>query len=157
MDEQQLQKEAGGIYQLVCDALDKFGFKYRKTEEDLRVELTLRSSDLDISFSARVYPKIQLVRFRSELPFSVVEGNEVKIALAINLINMSAPSGAYFFDAKDRSITFLVSQSYRGSIIGVDAFYDNIDCCLHFADKFNEKLFFYDRGKFELDEFFPGN
>jgi hypothetical protein len=150
MDEK-LLKEGEAVYKTVTDALDERGLNYETDKEHLSLNFTIGSDDLTIELLVIVIPDMQIISFLSPLPFSCAEENRSKMAVAINALNMKLPAGFFLFPDIG-SIKYCIAQHYYASIISKETIQEIIEGCFFIVDNYNEKIFFYEKDKIDLEE-----
>lgn len=151
-DEKSLE-QAQAVFQDFCRALDSQNWHYSKDESELRIECGARGDDLPMKLVIRVNPDIKLVTLISHIPFATPEDKRLDLAIAVSVVNNRLVDGCFDYDVKEGNMFFRMTNSFRDSSIGQDAFLYMIYCSCQTIDEYNDKFLMLAKGMISLEKF----
>lgn len=150
-DETQL-KQAKIAFDTLCEMLDEIKWKYEKDEERLVVTCSAQGDDLPIDVRMEVSAERQGVSFMSELPFTVPEDKRVEVALAIHVINYALADGSFDYNLGNGRVLFRMTSTFKGSLLGKEAFEYILDVTCGTVDDYNDKLLMIMKDRMTIEE-----
>lgn len=146
-------KRANNVYETICNAHDKIGFKYEKYPEDLVVKLGIAGDDFPMELLYVVNAEVECVSLYSYLPFSIPEDKKTDIAVAVAIANYGLINGSFDFDMDEGRIRYRLVSSYIGSILGEELFLSMTANVSNTVDMYNDKFFMIIKNMMTLDQF----
>lgn len=153
MTEAEKLQLAQSTYQILCRALDKDDWHYRKDDEKLTVTCGAQGEDLPIEFNISVDAQRQIVIFLSGLPFKISEEKRMAGAIAVSCINNQLVCGGFDYDVSTGTIFFRMTNSFRDSILDAEVFASIIYTSCKTIDEYNDKLFMISKGLLSIEKF----
>ena len=141
------------VYETLCKALDRRGWKYGKDEEKLLVHFGVRGDDIPMNFIIVVDAERQLVRLMSPLPFKMSEEKRMEGAIATCAATYGMADGSFDYDLSNGEIVFRMTASIRESQLGDGLFQYMISCACAMADKYNDQFLALDKGIMSIADF----
>lgn len=141
------------VFDTVCAYLDEIKWKYTKSEDDLKVTLSVAGDDLLIPLTISVNTDIQLIKLTSELQFTVPKDKSVAMAIAVNAINDNIINGCFVYDFCTQTIEFKLNSSYAECVIGKDLIRYMVHTSCSTIDEYNDKLLFLIKGVIGIEDF----
>ena len=141
------------VYQTLCDALDRRGWKYGKEEEKLLVHFGVNGEDIPMNFILIVDAERQLIRLMSPLPFKMSEAKRMEGAIAACAASYGMVDGSFDYDLSDGTILFRMTASFRESVIGDGLFQYMISCSCAMVDKYNDLFLALDKDIMSIADF----
>lgn len=141
------------VYETLCSALDRRGWKYGKDEEKLLVHFGVRGDDIPMNFIIVVDADRQLVRLMSPLPFKMSEEKRMEGAIATCAATYGMADGSFDYDLSNGEIVFRMTASIRESQLGDGLFQYMISCACAMADKYNDQFLALDKGIMSIADF----
>lgn len=154
MDDAKKLTNAKSAFNTLLKALDAIDWKYKKDEEKLRIDFSVKGDDLPMDFIMLVDADRQLVRLLSFLPFSFPQDHRAEGAIATSQINYKLADGSFDFDISDGTVLFRMTSSFRASLISENLLRYMVQCAIYTVDKYNDKLFMLSKGVTSLEQFF---
>ena len=141
------------VYETLCKALDRRGWKYGKDEEKLLVHFGVRGDDIPMNFIIYVDAERQLVRLMSPLPFKMSEEKRMEGAIATCAATYGMADGSFDYDLSNGEIVFRMTASIRESQLGEGLFQYMMSCACAMADKYNDQFLALDKGIMSIADF----
>ena len=145
--------KAKRVYATIIASMDAQNLKYTRDDENLRVNLTFSTDDLDVALRFFVDENRQLVRLLSFLPGSFPEDKRVEGAVATCIANHGMVDGSFDYDFSDGEIVFKLVNSYRDSDISTEVVAYMLRVALGMVDQYNDRFYDLARGKMTIKEF----
>ncbi len=146
-------EKAKVVYEGLCNALTHDEWNFNRHDEDLTISTGAKGDDLPINFIVSVDENRELVCLLSRMDFEVKEDKRTELAIAITIINNKLANGNFDFDLGNGKITFRMALSYRGSVLGREAFEYLIHVSVATIDEFNEKFLALATDMMDLEKF----
>lgn len=153
MDNEMKLKQSQLVYRMFCNALDGNDWKYRKDDENLRIECGAQGDDLPMELSANFDVDKQLMMILSHLPFVIAEDKRIDIAVAISVINNMMVDGCFDYDVGTGHIFFRVTNSYWDSVMSEDVCLELLYKACQTIDEYNDKLLMIAKGMISIEQF----
>lgn len=150
VNEQALAKT---VYDDLCAALERRGWKFQKHDDDLVVTFGVAGDDIPMDFVLAVDAQRQLLRVFSKLPFTVPEDKRMDLAIATCVASNGLADGSFDYDIATGSIVFRLTASFRESKIGDGLFEYLIGCSSVTVDAYNDKFFALCKGLISINDF----
>lgn len=141
------------VYESLCEAIDKRGWKYEKDEEQLLVHFGVSGDDIPMQFVLIVDIERQLIRLMSPLPFTMCESKRMEGAIATCTASFGMVDGSFDYDITEGTIIFRLTASFRESLIGDGLFQHMISCSCFMVDKYNDLFLALDKGIISIADF----
>ena len=141
------------IYEDLCQGLDTQDWKYDRHDEDLTITMGMRGDDLPVEIIARVNAAAQVVSIFSVLPVKVPDEKKVDIAMAICIANNGLVNGAFDLDLEKGRIVWRLCTTYRGSLLGNEAYHYMVVVSASTVDKYNDRFLMLAKGMIDLEKF----
>ena len=145
--------QAKRAYATVIAMMDNDNLKYKRDDENLRIDLGFNTDDLDISMKFFVDTERDLVRILSFLPFKFPEDKRVEGAVATCVANHGMVNGSFDYDFSDGEIVFKCVDSYRGGTFTQETAKYMLDIVLGTVDKYNDRFYALAKGMMTLSDF----
>ena len=145
------------VYETLCKALDRRGWKYGKDEEKLLVHFGVRGDDIPMNFIIYVDAERQLVRLMSPLPFKMSEEKRMEGAIATCAATYGMADGSFDYDLSNGEIVFRMTASIRESQLGEGLFQYMMSCACAMVDKYNDQFLALDKGIMSIADFIAKN
>ena len=145
------------VYETLCSALDRRGWKYGKKEDELLVHFGVRGDDIPLDFIIFVDAERQLVRLMSPMSFKMSENKRMEGAIAACAASYVMADGSFDYDLSDGRIVFRMTASYRESQLGDGLFQYMISCACAMVDKYNDQFLALDKGIMSIADFIAKN
>lgn len=146
-------EQAKATYGTVCSAFDSLEWKYKKDEENLKIECGVRGDDLPIELVIKVDAERQVVMFISHIPFVIQEDKRLDIALAVSAVNNLMVDGCFDYDVSSGHIFFRMTNSFIESNLGADVFRYMLVCSCQTVDEYNDKFLMVSKGMLSIEQF----
>lgn len=146
-------KLAKEVYAVLCEALDKRKWRYKKDEEELDVQFSVNGDDIRMDFIIAVDAERQLVRLVSLMPFKFDETKKIDGAIAVCAASYGLADGSFDCDLFTGEVSFRMTQTYRGSKLGDGLFQYMIGCACVTVDKYNDKFLAISKGYLSINDF----
>lgn len=137
----------------LCEALDSQNWKYRRDDEKMTVEYTVKGEDLPMGFTFYCDAERQLVKLVSPLPLEVDESARLDMSLAISMVNDKLVNGCFDYDIVHGRVHFRVCNSFHDSVLSPQVFLYMLGVSIHTVDQFNEKLVPVAAGAISIERF----
>lgn len=147
------KKYAERAFSTLCAALDARQWNYKKEEEKLLVHFGVNGDDLPMKFIIFVDVDRQMVRLLSPLSFKMSEDKRVEGAVAVCMASYGMADGSFDYDISDGSISFRMTESFRGCSLGEGVFQYLIACACAMVDKYNDKFLALSKGLIDIKAF----
>lgn len=141
------------IYEDLCQGLDKQDWHYDRHDEDLVVTISMKSEDLPIDMLLRVNAAAQVVSVYSVLPVKVPDEKMVDMALAVCVANDSMINGGFDFNLEKKQIIWRLCTTYRGSLLGSEAYSYMVGVSAGTVDKYNDRFLMLAKDMIDLKKF----
>lgn len=141
------------VFATIVASMDEQNLKYKRDDENLRVDLTFTTDDLDVALRFFVDENRQLVRLLSFLPGHFPEDKRVEGAVATCIANHGMVDGSFDYDFSDGEIVFKLVNSYRDSEISTEVVAYMLRVALGMVDQYNDRFYDLARGKMTIKEF----
>lgn len=145
------------VYNTICNMFDDKGFHYKRFDDDLAINCSVRGEDIPIEIIFMVSVDRQLVQLHSPMPFTVPEDKRVDIALAITTVNYRLINGSFDFDFANGKISFRLAASYIESILGKELFEYMLMASASTVDEYNDKFMMMAKGMMTFEQFLESN
>ena len=141
------------IYNSLCDAIDKIGWKYDKEEEKLLVHFAVSGEDIPMKFIMFVDDDRQLLRLVSYIPFKMSEAKRYEGAVAACVSSYGLIDGSFDYDITDGEIAFRMVQPFMDGSISESTFMHMISLSCRVVDDYNDRFMALDKGLMSIEEF----
>ena len=141
------------VYETLCKALDRRGWKYSKDEAEFLVHFGVNGDDIPMKFIIYVDAERQLVRLMSPLLFKINADKRMEGAIAACAVSYGMADGSFDYDLSDGEIVFRMTASYRESQLGEGLFQYLISCACAMVDKYNDQFLALDKGIMSIADF----
>ena len=141
------------IYNSLCDAIDKIGWKYDKEEEKLLVHFAVSGEDIPMKFIMFVDDDRQLLRLVSYIPFKMSEAKRYEGAVAACVSSYGLIDGSFDYDITDGEIAFRMVQPFMDGSISESTFMHMISLSCRVVDDYNDRFMDLDKGFMSIEEF----
>ncbi len=141
------------VYDGLCAAIERRGWKYDKEEEKLLVSFAVKGDDLPMQFIIIVDVSRQMVRLMSPLPFNMSEDKRMEGAIATCVASYKMADGSFDYDISDGQIVFRQTASFLDSEIGDGLFQYMISCASAMVDRYNDEFFLINSGLMSISDF----
>ncbi len=146
-------EKAKVVYEGLCNALTHAEWKFKRFDEDLAIGTGAQGDDLPISFIVSVDANRDLVLLLSKMDFEVKEDKRMEMAVAITVVNNKLANGNFDLDLGNGTLAYRMALSYRGSILGREAYDYLIHASVSTIDEFNEKFLALATDMMDLEKF----
>ena len=147
------KNESRQVFETLCRALDNNDWKYDRDDEELVATLGFRGEDLPMELTLRVDEEHMLIMILSKLPFEIPEDKRIDISLAVSAANWGMVNGSFDYSIAKGALIYRVANSYRDSLIGVDAIDYMIGIVLGAVENYNDKFFMISKGLLSIEKF----
>lgn len=144
---------AKDMYSTVCKALDARNWNYKKHEEDMVITFSVNGDDLPMIFIIVVDEDRQLIRLLSSMGFKMKEDKRMEGAIAACAASFGMADGSFDCDLADGQITFRMTHTFRGCLIGEAAVQYMISCTCAMVDKYNDQFMAINGGYLSIADF----
>ena len=141
------------IYNSLCDAIDKIGWKYDKEEEKLLVHFAVSGEDIPMKFIMFVDEDRKLLRLISYMPFKMSEAKRYEGAVAACVSSYGLIDGSFDYDITDGEIAFRMVQPFMDGSISESTFMHMIAFSCSVVDDYNDRFMALDKGLMSIEEF----
>ncbi len=141
------------VFNTVCEYFDEIKWKYTKSEDDLKVTLSVAGDDLLIPMTISLNTDLQIIQLASELQFTVPQDKSVEMSIAVNTINDNIINGYFVFDFCTHTIEFKLNSCYAECIIGKELINYMVRTSCSTIDDYNDKLLFLIKDVIGIEEF----
>lgn len=141
------------VYEDLCAGLDTQNWKYDRHDDDLVVTMSMRGEDLPVEMILRVNENAQVVSVFSVLPFTVKEDKLTEMALAVCVANKGMINGCFELDLNKGLIVFRLCSTYRGSLLGSEAYVYMVGVAAGTVDRYNDRFLMLNKGMIDLKKF----
>ena len=141
------------IYGDLCQALDNHEWRYTRHDEDLTITMGMTGDDLPIEMIIRINDKAQVVSVYSVLPVTVPEDKRVLMATAVCVANNNLVNGSFDLDVSKGRMVWRLCTTYRGSLLGSDAYQYMVMVSASTVDKYNDRFLMLAKGMIDLPKF----
>lgn len=141
------------IYEDLCQGLDKQEWHYDRHDEDLVVTISMKSEDLPIDMILRVNPDAQVVSVYSILPVKLPDEKLVDAALAVCVANDGMINGGFDLDMNKKQIVWRLCTTYRGSLLGSEAYSYMVGVSAATVDKYNDRFLMLAKDMIDIKKF----
>lgn len=141
------------IYNSLCDAIDKIGWKYDKEEDKLLVHFAVSGEDIPMKFIMFVDEDRQLLRLISYMPFKMSEAKRYEGAVAACVSSYGLIDGSFDYDITDGEISFRMVQPFMDGSISESTFMHMISFSCSVVDDYNDRFMALDKGFMSIEEF----
>ena len=145
--------QAKRAYATVIAMMDNDNLKYKRDDENLRIELGFNTDDLDVNVKFVIDEERELVRIFSFLPFKFPEDKRVEGAVATCVANHGMVNGSFDYDFSDGEILFKLVNSYTGDCFSEEAASYMLSVVVSTVDKYNDRFFALAKGMMSLSDF----
>lgn len=152
MEEKELEL-AKRIFEDMCQAMDQKEWQYDRHDEDLVVTIRMQGEDLPVGLILRVNAAAQVVSVYSVLPVTVPDDKLVDVALAVCVANDGMINGGFDLDMEKKQIVWRLCTTYRGSLLGSEAFAYMVVVSTSTVDKYNERFMMLAKDMIDLKKF----
>lgn len=147
------RKYAEQAFSTLCAALNARNWNYQVEEDNLLVHFGVNGDDLPMKFIIFADVDRQMVRLLSPLSFKMSEDKRVEGAVAVCMASYGMADGSFDYDISDGSISFRMTESFRGCSLGEDVFQYLIACACAMVDKYNDKFLALSKGLIDITAF----
>lgn len=153
MADGQALREARTAFSTLCKALDGHNWRYKKNEQELRIDCGAQGEDLPMDLIIKVDADRYLVTLLSHMPFVVPQDKRLDMAVAVSVANNCLVDGSFDYDIKSGHIFFRMTSSYMESTLGAEAFFYIVLCSCKTIDDFNDKFLMIAKGRMTIEQF----
>lgn len=153
MADEKILELAKKVYEDLCQGLDKQEWQYDRHDEDLVVTISMKSEDLPINMILRVAPDAQVVNVFSVLPVKVPDEKLVDMALAVCVANDGMINGCFDLDMNKKQIVWRLCTTYRGSLLGSEAYSYMVGVSAATVDKYNDRFLMLAKDMIDIKKF----
>lgn len=153
MADEKALREARAAYSTLCKALDGHNWRYRKNDQELRIDCGAQGEDLPMDLIIKVDAERHLVTLLSHMPFVVPGEKRLDMAVAVSVVNNCLIDGSFDYDIKSGHIFFRMTNSFLESTLGADAFFYLVLCSCKTIDDFNDKFMMIAKGHMTIEQF----
>ena len=137
----------------VVKHLDSNGFKYDLDNEEMMIHLIWMGEDLPQPTLIHVDEERDVVHIVSPIPGTFSEDSMVDAAIAIAASNNGMVNGNFQLSLEDGTITFHITQYFKGSEFTEDDIHYMLSMAFTVTDLYNEKIFMLGKKMITLEEF----
>ena len=141
------------VYATIIKALDSDNLKYTKDDNELRIDISFTTNDLDVKLIFSVDEDRDLIRLLSFLPGTFPENKRIEGAVATTVANHNMVDGSFDFDINDGDIVFKMANSYRSGTVTTDCVLYMLRVALGTVDRYNDRFFALSTGMITLQDF----
>ena len=141
------------ILEDLCQGLDKQDWHYDRHDEDLVVTISMNSEDLPINMILRVNAAVQVVNVFSVLPVKIPDEKLVDMALAVCVANDGMINGSFDLDMNKKQIVWRLCTTYRGSLLGSEAYSYMVGVSAATVDKYNDRFLMLAKDMIDIKKF----
>lgn len=143
------------IYSDMCDVLDENGFVYDKDDDKLRVELFVaNTNNISIKFIMMINIEMQTIMLTSPIDLKMSEDKQMEGILSACIASNNLPDGSFDYDLPNRSVSFRLTFSYKGSLVGKGLFLRLICYSYSIVSKYVVKFSDINKGILSIDKFY---
>lgn len=153
MENEKNLEQGKKIYEDLCQGLDKQDWHYDRHDEDLVVTISMKSEDLPIDMIIRVAYDAQVVNVFSVLPVKIPDEKLVDMALAVCVANDGMINGGFDLDMNKKQIVWRLCTTYRGSLLGSEAYSYMVAVSAGTVDKYNDRFLMLAKDMIDLKKF----
>lgn len=123
-------------YRTLLDAFASHNWKCNHDDGAMKISYGVNGDYFNIKFTIKVVAEKQLVTLTSELPCKFPREKSGTAALIICTANYALADGRFDFNIDDGSITFKMTENFRGSLLSKEAYTYLLDYSCWAIDKF---------------------
>ncbi len=153
MTDERKRKNAEQAFSTLCAALDARQWNYEKEEDNLLVHFGVSGDDLPMKFVIFADVDRQMIRLLSPLSFKMEEDKRVEGAVAVCMASYGMADGSFDYDVSDGTISFRMTESFKGCLLGEGVFQYMISCACAMVDNYNDKFLALSKGVIGIDDF----
>lgn len=153
MTEEKELELAKRVFEDMCQAMDKQEWRYDRHDEDLVVTIRMQGKDLPVGLILRVNAAAQVVSVYSVLPVKVPDEKLVDVAVAVCIANDGMINGGFDLDMNKKQIVWRLCTTYRGSLLGSEAYAYMVVASTGTVDKYNERFMMLAEDRIDLKKF----
>lgn len=143
------------IYSDMCDVLDENEFVYDKDDDKLRVELFVaNTNNISIKFIMMINIEMQTIMLTSPIDLKMSEDKQMEGILSACIASNNLPDGSFDYDLPNRSVSFRLTFSYKGSLVGKGLFLRLICYSYSIVSKYVVKFSDINKGILSIDKFY---
>ena len=125
-------------YRTLLDAFASHNWNCDHNDREMKINYGVNGDYFNIKFTINVVADKQLVVLTSKLPCKFPKERSGTAALIICTANYALSDGRFDFNIDDSSITFKMTETYRGSLLSKEAYTYLLDYSCWAIDKFNK-------------------
>jgi len=141
------------VFEDMCQAMDQKQWHYDRHDEDLVVTIRMQGEDFPVDMILQVNAAAQVVSVFSALPVTMPENKMVDLALAVCIANEHMINGCFDLDMKKKQIVWRLCTTYRGSLLGSEAYCYMVLVSASSVDKYNERFLMLAKDMIDLKKF----
>lgn len=153
MAEEKELELAKRVFEDMCQAMDKQEWQYDRHDEDLVVTIRMQGEDFPVGLILRVNAAAQVVSVYSVLPVKVPDEKLVDVAVAVCIANDGMINGGFDLDMNKKQIVWRLCTTYRGSLLGSEAYSYMVGVSTSTVDKYNERFLMLAKDMIDLKKF----
>ena len=153
MTEEKELELAKRVFEDMCQAMDKQEWQYDRHDEDLVVTIRMQGKDIPVGLILRVNAAAQVVSVYSVLPVKVPDEKLVDVAVAVCIANDGMINGGFDLDMGKKQIVWRMCTTYRGSLLGSEAYAYMVVVSTGTVDKYNERFMMLAEDRIGLKKF----
>ena len=146
-------EQAKATFAVLCQALEKNEWHYKKDEEKLSIECGAQGDDLPMEISVKVDADRQLVMLLSHMPFVIQDDKRLDVAIAVSAINNALVDGCFDYDVTSGHMFFRMTNSFLESKISEEVFAYMLFCSCQVIDKYNDRFLMLAKGMLSIEQF----
>lgn len=127
-------------YRTLLEAVEANDWKCKHDDSALKISYGVNGDNLHMEFTITVIPEKQLVSLHSDLPCKFPPKMTAIGAMVICAANYSLSDGNFDFNVDNGSVSFKMTESYRGGILAIDAYKYLLNYSAWAVDKFYKPI-----------------
>ena len=154
MADENKMRQAKTAYQTFCEVLDDEKWKYKRDDEKLSLEMSVKGDDLSFDLNVNVDAERSVVSILSKFNITLQDSSaKANMGVAISAVNNAIVNGMFDYNCVSGKIVFRMVNSYLGSIISKEVYKYMLYVACSTIDQYNDKLILLSSGSLSLDEF----
>ncbi len=154
MADENKMKQARMAYDTFCDMLDNEKWTYKRDDENLSLDMSVKGDDLSFKLDVKVDSERSVLSILSYFDTTVKsEDAKVNMGVAISAVNNSMVNGVFDYNFVSGKILFRLVNSYMDSIISKEVYKYMLYVTCSTIDQYNDKLVLLASGSLSLEEF----
>lgn len=153
MAQQEIFDMAKETFATLCSAMDNNNWSYRKNEEDMAIECSVRIRELPIDISVTVDAERAMVALYSPMRFVVERNKRIDMAVAVSAVNNLLSDGCFDYNVSTGRMLFRMSSGFVGNKISEKAFSYMIGFSSTVITEFQAKMSLLNDDLLSLEQF----